>query len=140
MTIELSESEKAATLNRRLTVWLYRLVGIGLIAVGVHYWMRLIGIDSSSLGRFDLMPIWWRIAAPALAVLYPIAGIGLWMTAVWGAVVWVMIVIIEAVMHLGFPALFGPELLWLGVHLWGLSMLAVLRIIGWRERRQARGY
>ena len=133
MTIELSGESKATSLNRRLTVWLYRLAGFLLFFVGIFYWARLIGIDPVHLGRFDLMPIWWRIAAPALAVLYPVAGIGLWMTASWGAVIWVLIAIIEAVMHLGFPDLFGPNTMGLAAHAWGLGMLAVLRIVAWRE-------
>ncbi|TFF18342.1 hypothetical protein E3C22_21445 [Jiella endophytica] len=133
MTIELSGESKATSLNRRLTVWLYRLAGLLLFSVGIFYWVRLIGIDAAHLGRFDLMPIWWRIAAPALAVLYPVAGIGLWMTAGWGAVIWVLIAIIEVVMHLGFPDLFGPNALGLVAHALGLGTLAVLRLLAWRE-------
>ncbi|NDW04635.1 hypothetical protein GTK09_09360 [Jiella sp. 40Bstr34] len=133
MTIALSGETKAKSLNRRLTVLLCRVSGLVIFAVGIFYWARLIGIDPVHLGRFDLMPIWWRIAAPALAVLYPVAGIGLWMTAGWGAVIWVLIAIVEAVMHLGFPAMFGENLLGLAAHGWGLGMLAALRVIDWRE-------
>ncbi|MBP0614518.1 DUF6163 family protein [Jiella mangrovi] len=133
MTIELTGESKATTLNRRLGVWLCRGAGAVLFAVGIFYWIRLIGVDAARLGRFDLMPIWWRIAAPALAVLYPVAGMGLWMTAGWGAVIWVLIAIIEVVMHLGFPDLFGENILGLVAHAWGLGMLAVLRIVAWRE-------
>ncbi|MCE7028948.1 DUF6163 family protein [Jiella avicenniae] len=133
MTIALSGETKAKSLNRRLTVLLCRTAGLVVFAVGIFYWARLIGIDPVHLGRFDLMPIWWRIAAPALAVLYPVAGIGLWMTAGWGAVIWVLIAIVEAVMHLGFPALFGENPLGLAAHAWGLGMLAALRVIDWRE-------
>jgi len=140
MTIELSSRDKAASLNRRLTIWLYRLSATVLFGVGVYYWIRLIGIEDGPLARFDLMPVWWKMAAPALAVLYPVAGIGLWMTVGWGAVVWVLIAIVEGVMHLGFPDLFGQNLLWLGFHAWGLLMLASLRLMAWRERRTSRGY
>ncbi len=133
MTIELAGETNAKSLNRRLTTWLCRVAGLVIFAVGILYWARLIGIDPEHLGRFDLMPIWWRIAAPALAVLYPVAGIGLWMTAGWGAVIWVLIAIVEAVMHLGFPALFGENFLGLVAHAWGLGMLVVLRVIDWRE-------
>ncbi|ORE97458.1 DUF6163 family protein [Aurantimonas sp. 22II-16-19i] len=139
MTIELAGETPATSLNRRLTVWLCRLAGLLLFGVGVFYWARLIGIDPVHLGRFDLMPIWWRIAAPALAVLYPVAGIGLWMTAGWGGVIWVLIAIIEAVMHLGFPALFGENLLGLAAHAWGLGMLAALRVVAWREDSRRTG-
>ncbi|MBO0661466.1 DUF6163 family protein [Jiella sp. MQZ9-1] len=133
MTIELSSETSGNDLSRRLTVWLYRVAGFMIFCVGVFYWIRLIGVAPERLGRFDLMPIWWRMAAPTLAVLYPVAGIGLWMTAGWGAVIWVLIVIIEMVMHLGFPALFGTNLLGLAAHGLGLALLAALRVIDWRE-------
>ncbi|MBO0903640.1 DUF6163 family protein [Jiella sonneratiae] len=139
MTIELSGESRAESLNRRLTVWLCRLAGLCLFCVGVFYWVRLIGVEPARLGRFDLMPLWWRIAAPALAVLYPVAGIGLWMTAGWGAVIWALIAIVEGVMHLGFPALFGENLLGLAAHAWGLGMLAALRVVDWRESGRRRG-
>ena len=72
-------------------------------------------------------------------MLYPIAGIGLWMTAGWGAVVWVLIALAEGVMHLGFPELFGQEIYWLAFHAWGLLMLAVSEgDIAWRENRASR--
>ena len=79
------------------------------------------------------------MAAPALAVLCPVAGVGLWMTVSWGIVIWTLIAVIEAVMHFGFPELFGGPTLWLMAHVGGLSMLAVLKLIGWREGQQRLG-
>ncbi|KKN29478.1 hypothetical protein LCGC14_0843750 [marine sediment metagenome] len=111
-----------------------------MFVAGVGYWIRLVGIEAGPLARFDLMPIWWKMAAPTLAVLYPVAGIGLWMAVGWGSVVWVLIAIVEAVMYLGFPELFGSELLRLGFHVSGLSLLGILRLMAWREGRLARGY
>ena len=123
---------------RRLTSAIYRVIAVILFVVGIQYWVRLVGIDADGLGRFDLMPVWWKIAAPALAVLYPVAGIGLWLLAGWGAVIWVMIAIGETIMHLGFPELFGEDLAWLAFHVAGLALLITLRIVFVRERRRAR--
>jgi hypothetical protein len=139
LTIELTPRDAPAeSLNQRLIVWLYRLSALALFTLGIGYWIRLVGVSDGPFDRFDLMPLWWKMAAPALAVLYPVAGIGLWLTAGWGAVIWILIALIEAVMHLGFPELFGGDLVWLGFHVWGLGMLAALRLFGWREGRRAR--
>lgn len=138
MTIEIFEREKEGSLNRTLMVWLCRLVGLALFGMGLVYWARLIGVFDGPLWRFDLMPIWWRVAAPVLAVLYPVAGIGLWMTASWGSVIWVLIAAIEGVMRLGFPQLFGPEPAIVGFHVLGLALMAALRIMAALERRHAR--
>ncbi|WP_062212260.1 DUF6163 family protein [Aureimonas sp. AU12] len=136
MTIEIFARDKDETLNRALTVWLCRLSGLALFGMGLLYWTRLIGIYDGDLWRFDLMPVWWRVAAPALAVMYPVAGIGLWMTTSWGTVIWVLIAAIEGVMRMGFPHLFGAEPAIVGLHIFGLVLLAVLRIVSAFESRR----
>lgn len=134
MTLESSAPDRAERRNRVLSIWLVRLSAIVLFAIGVFYWVRLVGIYEGPLWRFDLMPIWWKIAATMLAVLAPVAGVGLWMTVSWGIVIWVIVALVEAFMHLGFPDLFGPPTSWLLFHLVGLSLYVVLRTIAWWER------
>ena len=99
MTVSPMSRHEEILLNRTLTIWLHRAFALAMFVVGVGYWMRLVGFEPGS--RFDLMPVWWRMAAPTLAVLYPVAGIGLWLIAGWGAVIWVLIALVEGVMHLG---------------------------------------
>ncbi|HEY9056813.1 MAG TPA: DUF6163 family protein [Aurantimonas sp.] len=140
MTIGLAPQDKVRSLTRSLITWLCRVSAIAMFVAGVGYWIRLVGIEAGPLARFDLMPIWWKLTAPTLAVLYPVAGIGLWMTVGWGSVVWILIAMLEAVMYLGFPELFGSGLLRLAFHASGLSLLGILRFLAWRERRLARGY
>ncbi|KQT88432.1 DUF6163 family protein [Aurantimonas sp. Leaf443] len=133
-------AESEERLNRRLTIWLLRLFSVALFWIGIGCWIRLVGIFDGPLSRFDLMPVWWKIATPALAVLYPVAAMGLWLPATWGVVIWVLIATTEVMMHVGFPHLFGPGLVLPALHLFGLTMLLILRLIGWREKRRARGY
>ena len=135
----MTRGDKAEQLNRSLTAWLLRIVGLVLFCLGIDYWIRLVGFHDGPLWRFDLMPIWWKVAAPALAVLYPVAGVGLWMTVSWGAVIWIIVAMIETVMHGVFPSLFGGVTFLLFFHLFGLSMLLVLRLVGWWEMRRRQG-
>ncbi len=44
-----------------------------------------------------------------LAAFFPFAGIGLWMMASWGPVIWFICAATESVMYLGFPDLFGQR-------------------------------
>ena len=136
MTLTLPPEEKAERLNRLLTIWLLRTAALALFAMGLFYWVRLVGIYEGALWRFDTMPLWWKISAPALAVLYPVAGVGLWMTVSWGAVTWTIIVIVETIMHLGFPDLFDGMTLLVFLHFFGLGLLLLLRLTGWWELRQ----
>ena len=138
MTIEPFKQNPERTLIRTLTVCLCRIAGMALFVMGLVYWVRLIGIFDGPLWRFDLMPVWWRFAAPTLAVLYPVAGIGLWLLASWGSVIWVLLTLVEIIMHLGFPQLFGGDLMPVALNLTGLMLLAILRIIAYLdERRQS---
>lgn len=138
MTIEIHGNDRDEGLARVLTVWLCRVVGLALFAIGLVYWVRLIGLVDGPLWRFDLMPISWRIACPILAVLCPVAGIGLWMLASWGVVMWVLVAFVEGVMHLGLPLLFGFEPIRVGIHVFGLACLATLRLVAFLEQRRRR--
>ncbi|KQQ91541.1 DUF6163 family protein [Aureimonas sp. Leaf324] len=140
MTLEIFDRDRDETINRTLIVWLCRIAGLAMFGMGLVYWIRLIGVFDGPLWRFDLMPVWWRIACPSLAVLYPVAGTGLWLAASWGGVIWILVAACEGVMRLGFPHLFGTDPLLLGGHAFGLALLAALRIVGAVERhRRLRG-
>lgn len=137
MTIEIPNSARHESPVHRLIVWLNRLAAIALFGLGVIYWVRLVGIVDGPLWRFDLMPVPWRIAAPMLAVLYPIAGVGLWMVVSWGAVVWVAAALVEGFMLFGLPTVFGGHPAVFAAHATGLGVLAVLHLV--RRHRRGRG-
>nr|WP_244977852.1 DUF6163 family protein [Aureimonas jatrophae] len=128
--------ERAPFINDRLRDVVCRLASVALFAGGLFYWTRLIGVYDGLLWRFDTMPIWWRIATPVLAVLYPIAGVGLWLIASWGIVIWTLVFAIEAIMHLGFARLFGTAPAQVGLHAFGLVALLMLRVAALPEQRR----
>lgn len=41
------------------------------------------------------MPVHWQFASATLAIVYPIALIGLWMYSLWGIVLWCIAAFIE---------------------------------------------
>jgi len=99
---------RPSTVTLAMSLFL-RAVGIYCILLGLSYWMRLIGLYEGELWRYDLMPLYWRVAAVSLAILFPIAGAGLWMTASWGPVIWFICAASEVVMYIAFPEIFGWE-------------------------------
>lgn len=137
MTIEVFKQRRDLSWPRRLSLWLCRLAAIALFCVGLAYWVRLVGVFDGPLWRFDLMPLQWRMAAPALAVLCPIAGVGLWMLVSWGIVVWVVVALIEAYMVLALPPGLAAHPAVLGGHLTGLGLLLALALIDAVLRRRA---
>ncbi|KQT52962.1 MULTISPECIES: DUF6163 family protein [unclassified Aureimonas] len=131
-----AKDERAERLNRLLTVVLCRVAGFLMFCLGTLYWIRIVGVHEGALWRFDLMPTAWKVAAASLAVLYPVAGVGLWMTVSWGAVIWALIVIGEALMHVGLPEIFGEADVLLTANVVGFLLLLVLRLVGWWEGRR----
>jgi hypothetical protein len=117
--------------------WFQRIVGVYCMIFGVLYWVRLVGIYDGPLWRFDLMPVYWQIAAVTLAGFFPLAGIGLWALASWGPVIWFICAAGETIMYAGFPELFGSRTLVLFSHLAVALLYTVLRVLIAREKRRA---
>jgi peptidoglycan/LPS O-acetylase OafA/YrhL len=116
-------------------IWFLRVVAIYCLLAGVLYWIRLIGFYPGDDWRFDTMPLYWRIAAPSLAVLFPFAGIGLWMTASWGAVVWFLCALSEFVMYYKYSHLFGWNPAVIAVHVTVIVVYTVFRLVIFFNKR-----
>jgi len=86
-----------------------RAVSLGALASTSIYWGRLIGYLGDGDFRFDTLPIHWQFAMASLAVLFPVAALGVWLEAAWGGVIWCLAAIVEIVMYRFFPELFGAQ-------------------------------
>ncbi len=104
--------------------WFHRIIAAYCLLFGFLYWVRLIGFYEGALWRFDLMPLHWKFASASLAVLFPVAAIGLWMKVSWGPVIWLAAALVETLMFYGFPQLFGAHVLTLATHL-GVAVLYI---------------
>lgn len=86
-----------------------RLVAVSCLVAGLQYWGRLIGYSEAGSFRFDIIPSYWQLASASLAVLLPVAAVGLWMQVSWGPVLWVVAAGSEVIMHKGMPMWFGER-------------------------------
>jgi hypothetical protein len=122
----------------RLFELFQRIVAVLCLVAGLKYWALLSGVHGGELWRFDLMPVYWQVAATSLAVLLPVAAVGLWMPNSWGPVIWFVAAVGEAVMYLGFPELFGRQPVTVMTH--GLTALVYVafRLVLYREKRKSR--
>ncbi len=93
-----------------------RLVAVSCFWFGLNYWALLIGYSFNGSGRFDLLPVAWRVAATALAVVYPVAALGLWLMVSWGPVIWLVAAAAEIAMFGFYPDIFGTKPLLLLLH------------------------
>lgn len=115
-----------------------RLVALACLVFGIQYWGLLTGYLLDGRARFDLLNLPWRVAGSALAVLFPVAALGLWLTVSWGPVVWLIAAGGQLVMYTVWPEIFGTN--WLIVALNGaiMAVFAVLRTLLFLRRRRMR--
>jgi hypothetical protein len=115
--------------SRRLVVFLRVMAGLSLIK-GLYHWAVICGIGAPFPSGFDSYPTPYQVATVFFAIIDPVAGVGLWLAAPWGAVVWLTSVISMAAVELLFPQIYGGnvwviaiELILLGTYL-GLALMA----------------
>jgi hypothetical protein len=131
-----SPSAPKRTLTEILFVLFLRMIAITCFWFGLQYWAMLVGYSLEGRARFDLLHLPWRVAAPALAVLFPVASLGLWLAVPWGAVLWVIAATIQILMYVVWSDLFGHNRLVPLLHLLVASLYAVFRLSLWLEGRR----
>ena len=116
-----------------------RLVAVGCLWFALQYWAMLTGFGFGGKGRFDLLPPAWKAASTALAVLFPVAAVGLWLLVSWGPVVWLIAAATEIAMHEAYPSIFGVNRLVVLMHIAVAVAFVLFRVALFiARRRQAR--
>ncbi|MEM7215993.1 MAG: DUF6163 family protein [Pseudomonadota bacterium] len=110
---------KAFKENYRLI--LLRMASMVLLAYSAAYWGQLTGATNMDI-RFDTMTVPARATISTLAVLQPVASLGLWGGWRWGIVLWIVIAAIEFTMYGLYPQVFGQANLVLLFHVTGLGV------------------
>jgi len=85
-------------------VLFFRILALFQLAKGMVHWGLLISISDLESGR---QVNEYLAANIYFAVLDPVAGVGLWLTSSWGAVLWLLAAVSQIAICLGFPEIFG---------------------------------
>jgi hypothetical protein len=108
-----------------------RVMAAVSLCKGLYHWAVICGINAPFPSGFDSYPTPYQIATVFFAVIDPVAGVGLWLAAPWGAVVWLTSVISMAAAEVLFPQIYGGsvlvvlvEMAMLGTYLWLVLMAA----------------
>jgi hypothetical protein len=114
----------------RLALFLRVMAGVSLCK-GLYHWAVICGIGAPLASGFDSYSTPYQVATVFFAVIDLVAGVGLWLAAPWGAVVWLTSVISMAAVELLFPQIYGgniwiivAEVVMLGLYLWLALMVA----------------
>ena len=127
MSVE-SEQEGGIGILIRMEAFFARAVALVLLFFALRYWIRLTGFHPGEEFRFDTMSEHWRVASSSLAVLLPVAALGLWGRFSWGVVVWMLAAVQEIAMHTWFSDLFGRADLTVAFHLVAVSIYIALKL------------
>ena len=125
------------SLTALLLVIFLRLVAVVCLFFGIQYWAMLTGFLLEGRARFDLLALPWRVAGSGLAVLYPVAALGLWLTVSWGPVIWVIVAGAQVAMYTVWPQIFGFHLPVVILNGAIALVFAILRITLLLQRRKA---
>ncbi len=113
-----------------------RLVAVSCFWFGLQYWAMLTGYSLGGQGRFDMLNLPWRVAGSALAVIFPVAALGLWLGASWGAVMWVMGAGAQIAMYKVWPHIFGANTLVPVMHGLVATIYILFLVAFWLDHRQ----
>lgn len=124
-----------STLAETLFMLFLRLVAVSCLWFALQYWAMLTGFAFDGRGRFDLLPPAWKAAYTALAVLFPVAAVGLWLLVSWGPVIWVIAAATEIAMHEAYPSVFGINKLLVFMHIAVAVVFLLFQVVLLIERR-----
>lgn len=126
------------TLIGILFILFMRLIAVSCFWFGLQYWAMLVGYSLGGGGRFDLLTLPWKVAGAGLAVIFPVASLGLWLTVSWGPVMWVLAAGGQVLMYGVWPEIFGHNQLILMLHSVVALLYAAFRAALWFEKRRQR--
>src|SRR5215472_18165353 len=92
----------------RLVLYLRVMAGASMLK-GLYHWAMVCGFLGAADGGFLGHASQWQTATIFFAVIDPVAAVGLWLAAPWGAVVWLTSAVSMAVIVVFFQQIFGGQ-------------------------------
>jgi hypothetical protein len=133
-TLEPVHADEAEGEDRQWGSWLIlflRVMAVVSLCKGLYHWGVICGIKAPFPSGFDAYALPYQVATVFFAVIDLVAGVGLWLAAPWGAVVWLTSVISMAAVEVLFPQIYGGhivivliDLALLGTYIWLVLMAA----------------
>jgi hypothetical protein len=111
-----------------------RVMAIVSIAKGLYHWAVICGINAPFPSGFDSYPTSYQVSTVFFAVIDLVAGVGLWLAAPWGAVLWLTAVTSRAAIEVLFPQIYGGSMLLVGAELIMLALYLCLALMAAREQ------
>jgi len=136
-TLEPVHADEGEGEARQWSFWLIvflRAMAVLSLCKGLYHWAVICGIGAPFPSGFDSYSTPYQVATIFFAVIDPVAGVGLWLAAPWGAVVWLTSVISMAAVEILFPQVYGGNILLVVLEMALLGIYLWLVVMGAREQ------
>lgn len=111
----------------RWLVWFMRALALPFLGRGIEKWLIVLG--APGFQNFLELTTAQQVLTAYTAVVMIAAGVGLWLGASWGTVIWLMAALSEVVAYVAFRDLFGTAWLVVGFH---IAAMTIYVVIAWR--------
>jgi hypothetical protein len=88
---------------RTMLVWLLRLLSVAWMAKGLLQWAVILGLGADAVPPFEARPLTFQAITVYFAVFDLVAAVGLWLTATWGGVLWLLAAMSQLLLGFFFP-------------------------------------
>ncbi len=119
------------------TRWLIvfvRVMAVVSIVKGLYHWGVVCGIGDPTGQAFESASLAWQTATVFFAIIDLVAGVGLWLAAAWGGVVWLTAASSMVAVELLFPQVYGGRLTVVILELVLIGGYLTLMALAGRER------
>lgn len=117
----------------RWLVWFLRGMAVLSMLKGLYHWSLVLGIGEGPDTTFTTQSLPWQTATVYFAIIDLVAAVGLWLAAVWGAVVWLTAGVSMAAVEVFFPQIYGGSWVIVAIELILLGCYLVLALQSARE-------
>jgi len=117
----------------RWLVLFLRVMAVLSMLKGLFHWSVVLGIGEGPDTQFATNPVPWQTATVYFAIIDLVAAVGLWLAAVWGAVVWLTAAVSMAAVEAFFPQIYGGSVIVVAIELALLCCYLVLAMQSARE-------
>jgi len=118
--------------TKRLVLFL-RIMAVLSMMKGLFHWSIVLGIGEGPDSSFTSHTVPWQTATVYFAIIDLVAAVGLWLAAVWGAVVWLTAAVSMAAVEAFFPQIYGGSIIIVAIELALLCCYLFLALQSARE-------
>jgi hypothetical protein len=116
----------------RVLVWYMRLLALLWIAKGLGSWALILGVGYP-IPAFEARLTGAQATVIYFAVIDQVAAVGLWLTSVWGGVMWLLAIMSHLILGFFFPSVVPSNVVSI---MFFLGFILVYLIVSWLAARE----